>query len=154
MSDTPPPSYQSAAKEKQAGSQSSGNQQSTTGNATVENQSHYGYPQQAGYQQAGYQQAAYQPVQPVAVPVAVPAMGMGTANLGEAATRMTCQFCGADIMTNTQYVIGVTVWIIAAVLFITCLWLCIFIPFVTNACKDVKHSCPNCNNQIGVYKRC
>uniref|UniRef100_A0A1I8FVK1 LITAF domain-containing protein n=2 Tax=Macrostomum lignano TaxID=282301 RepID=A0A1I8FVK1_9PLAT len=63
--------------------------------------------------------------------------------------RGTIGFCGADIMTNTQYVIGVTVWIIAAVLFITCLWLCIFIPFVTNACKDVKHSCPNCNNQIG-----
>jgi len=30
---------------------------------------------------------------------------------------------------------------------------CCLIPFATKSLKDVKHTCPQCNNTLGIYAR-
>uniref|UniRef100_A0A3B3TVA6 LITAF domain-containing protein n=1 Tax=Poecilia latipinna TaxID=48699 RepID=A0A3B3TVA6_9TELE len=71
----------------------------------------------------------------------------------EAPVSMMCQFCKTKVMTVTEYKLGMLTWLIAGVLFIFGIWPCCLIPFFVGACKDVQHSCPQCNNVLHVYRR-
>ncbi|CAF1187357.1 unnamed protein product [Rotaria sp. Silwood1] len=73
--------------------------------------------------------------------------------VGEYPTQCTCPQCGKQIVTRTQKKSGMLAWIICAVLFFTLLWLCCWIPFCVDACKDTQHYCPNCGTLLGVKKQ-
>ncbi|XP_014830327.1 PREDICTED: cell death-inducing p53-target protein 1 homolog [Poecilia mexicana] len=120
------------------------------------------YPQQ--YQQPvaqQYQQPAPQPnIQPVHQTVVQQNQATQPANPvvvqvrpTEAPVNMMCQFCKTKVMTVTEYKLGMLTWLIAGVLFIFGIWPCCLIPFFVGACKDVQHSCPQCNNVLHVYRR-
>ncbi|KAL3996081.1 lipopolysaccharide-induced tumor necrosis factor-alpha factor [Sarotherodon galilaeus] len=67
--------------------------------------------------------------------------------------QMKCPHCQTQVVTKTEYKIGILTWLIfAALLFVGC-WPCYVIPFFVNDCKDVEHSCPTCNSVIHVHKR-
>uniref|UniRef100_A0A096M193 LITAF domain-containing protein n=2 Tax=Poecilia formosa TaxID=48698 RepID=A0A096M193_POEFO len=89
------------------------------------------------------QNQATQPANPVVVQV----------RPTEAPVNMMCQFCKTKVMTVTEYKLGMLTWLIAGVLFIFGIWPCCLIPFFVGACKDVQHSCPQCNNVLHVYRR-
>ncbi|XP_017159297.1 lipopolysaccharide-induced tumor necrosis factor-alpha factor homolog [Poecilia reticulata] len=71
----------------------------------------------------------------------------------EAPGNMMCPFCKTKVMTITEYKLGMLTWLIAGGLFIFGIWPCCLIPFFVGACKDVQHSCPQCNNVLHVYRR-
>lgn len=89
--------------------------------------------------------------QPMAVPVVTQVVMMPT--LTDVPGRITCPHCHQDIMTETEHLSGLLTWLICGTLALFVCWLCCCIPFCVDACKDVKHSCPNCKNVIRVYKR-
>ncbi|EDO42963.1 predicted protein, partial [Nematostella vectensis] len=76
----------------------------------------------------------------------------GGVSFGESPTSMVCPYCQATIVTATSYVPGTCAWLICLVIFCF-FWPCCFLPFVLDGCKDVVHSCPNCQRQVGVFTR-
>ncbi|XP_060063452.1 LITAF domain-containing protein-like [Ylistrum balloti] len=72
----------------------------------------------------------------------------------ESPVSMACPFCNAQIVTSTSYVTGTLAWLLCGILILLGLWIgCCLIPFCLNGCKDVIHSCPNCNQQVGKFNR-
>uniref|UniRef100_A0A3B5MI82 LITAF domain-containing protein n=1 Tax=Xiphophorus couchianus TaxID=32473 RepID=A0A3B5MI82_9TELE len=69
----------------------------------------------------------------------------------DVAGSMLCPHCKNTVVTSVEYKVGMLTWIIFGVLFFC--WPCSFIPFCVNSCKDVQHSCPQCNNVLHLYKR-
>ncbi|XP_026080069.1 lipopolysaccharide-induced tumor necrosis factor-alpha factor homolog isoform X1 [Carassius auratus] len=88
-------------------------------------------------------------VQPTMGPVVAQ---MGVVNLTDTPGRITCPHCMTDIITETEYINGLLTWLICGTLGFFLCWLCCFIPFCVDACKDVKHTCPNCKNILRIYK--
>lgn len=89
-----------------------------------------------------------------------PGMQPPVMRFGEVPVPMTCKFCAAQVITGTQYKNGLMTWIavggicLIGAMVAGLLWLgCCLIPFCVNACKDVQHTCPNCNRVVGVYDR-
>ncbi|PWA16959.1 hypothetical protein CCH79_00012670, partial [Gambusia affinis] len=68
----------------------------------------------------------------------------------DVAGTMLCPHCKNTVVTTIEYKVGMLTWIIFGVLLC---WPCSFIPFCVNSCKDVQHSCPQCNNVLHLYKR-
>ncbi|CAG9853968.1 unnamed protein product [Phyllotreta striolata] len=64
--------------------------------------------------------------------------------VGPNPTHMICPHCQAEIYTTTKTAPANV-----------CLALlgCCLIPCCMDKCLNVSHSCPNCNNYIGTYKR-
>uniref|UniRef100_A0A3P9MT63 Si:ch211-202h22.9 n=1 Tax=Poecilia reticulata TaxID=8081 RepID=A0A3P9MT63_POERE len=71
----------------------------------------------------------------------------------EAPGNMLCPHCKTTVVTTTEYKLGMLTWIIVGSLFFIGCWPCCLIPFFVGACKDVQHSCPQCNNVLHVYRR-
>ncbi|XP_052264418.1 cell death-inducing p53-target protein 1 homolog isoform X3 [Dreissena polymorpha] len=111
-----------------------------------------GYPQQGpGHPQQGY--PAQYGQQATTVVVAQPAYTV-VQHFRESPVRIKCQFCQADIVTSTYYETGTLTWVACFVIAIVGCWIgCCLIPFCMDACKDVVHQCPNCNQQVGRYNR-
>ncbi|KAH3866887.1 hypothetical protein DPMN_030010 [Dreissena polymorpha] len=75
-------------------------------------------------------------------------------NFRESPVRIKCQFCQADIVTSTNYEIGILTVVACIVLAcVGCDLGCCLIPFCMGACKNVVHQCPNCNQEVGRYNR-
>ncbi|XP_016369677.1 lipopolysaccharide-induced tumor necrosis factor-alpha factor homolog [Sinocyclocheilus rhinocerous] len=114
------------------------------------------YPSQAGPQAAPSQPPPYGfgyptiTIQPTMVPIVAQ---MAVVNLTDMPGRITCPHCMTDIITEIEYMNGLLTWLIFGSLVIFVCWLCCCIPFCVDACKDVKHTCPNCKNIIHIYKR-
>ncbi|XP_022338255.1 LITAF domain-containing protein-like [Crassostrea virginica] len=104
-----------------------------------------GYPSQQGYAPPPGQPQTTVIAQPVAV---VPCMTMR-----DIPVRVTCPSCRADVMTSTVFETGTMTWLLAGILCILGCWPCCLIPFCVEGCKDVIHTCPNCQTQVGVYRR-
>uniref|UniRef100_A0A3B5Q1R4 Uncharacterized LOC111608574 n=1 Tax=Xiphophorus maculatus TaxID=8083 RepID=A0A3B5Q1R4_XIPMA len=85
-----------------------------------------------------------QPATPVVVVQARPT---------EAPGSMLCPHCKTTVVSTTEYKLGMLTWIIVGALFFIGCWPCCLIPFFVGACKDVQHSCPQCNNVLHVYRR-
>ncbi|XP_059407655.1 lipopolysaccharide-induced tumor necrosis factor-alpha factor homolog [Carassius carassius] len=114
------------------------------------------YPPQAGPHAAPFQPPPYGfghptiTVQPTMVPVVAQ---MAVVNLTDTPGRITCSHCMTDIITETEYINGLLTWLICGTLVFFFCWLCFWIPFCVDSCKDVKHTCPNCKNILRIYKR-
>ncbi|BFZ03700.1 hypothetical protein BsWGS_06739 [Bradybaena similaris] len=86
--------------------------------------------------------------------VVVMAPATASANYGPSQAMTVCQFCGAEVVTNTTYRSGLFTWLLAAGLFLCgCTFGCCLIPFCINDTKDVIHTCPNCQVQISRWNR-
>ncbi|KAK3530322.1 hypothetical protein QTP86_023961, partial [Hemibagrus guttatus] len=64
-----------------------------------------------------------------------------------------CRLCQQQVVTMVEPINGLLIWIIFGVLFAFCIWPFCLIPFCVTSCKDIKHTCPYCQNVIHTYKR-
>ncbi|KAI5089795.1 lipopolysaccharide-induced tumor necrosis factor-alpha factor-like, partial [Silurus meridionalis] len=64
-----------------------------------------------------------------------------------------CRFCQQQVVTVTKPINGVLTWIVVGTLFFCLIWPFCLIPFCVSSCKDIKHTCPRCNNVLHTYKR-
>lgn len=115
-------------------------------------------PPQGGYPQAQpYPQGGYPPPQPGMVPpgqTTVVVTGAPLPIFRDQPVRLKCGHCQADIVTSLTYESGALCWIICGVLLLFGLWLgCCLIPFCIDGCKDVIHTCPNCQQTVGKFSR-
>lgn len=71
----------------------------------------------------------------------------------EKPVKMKCPSCEENITTVTKYVTSCDTYILAIVLVLVgCI--CLFwVPFVCKSCKNVIHSCPECNAVCGRFDR-
>ncbi|XP_034543157.1 cell death-inducing p53-target protein 1 homolog [Notolabrus celidotus] len=67
--------------------------------------------------------------------------------------RMVCPHCQRSVMTETKHKNGFLAWMMCLTLGFAMCWLCCWIPLYINTCKDVQHSCPNCNKVIHIHKQ-
>lgn len=126
-----------------------------------------GQPQPPAYPQQGY--AAQQPGYPVQGYAAQPA-GYSAAHtttivqqptimvtspmFRESPVGMACPYCHATIVTAISYEPGTLAWVAClGLVLVGCGLGCCFIPFCVDGCKDAIHTCPNCQRQLGVYRR-
>ncbi|CAF0855164.1 unnamed protein product [Adineta steineri] len=103
------------------------------------------YSEKASSQPAGsYQQRQQQP-QPIMyqLPIIV----------GEYPVQCTCPQCKAQIVTRTEKKVGLFAWLLCGIMVLIAFWICCFIPFCVDACKDTEHYCPSCNTLIGAHKK-
>lgn len=91
--------------------------------------------------------------QQTTVVVAPPTIVVQHGMFGSAPMQTTCPSCHASVLTSVSHEVGALTWIIFAVLCLVGCWICAFIPFCVDDCKDVTHSCPNCKAVVGRYKR-
>ena len=68
--------------------------------------------------------------------------------------RMGCPSCGMFILTRTKSIAGLMTYASSLGLLVAggCFG-CFLIPFCVDSLKDVKHVCPECNQDIIVYHR-
>ncbi|KAK2139401.1 hypothetical protein NP493_6446g00002 [Ridgeia piscesae] len=72
----------------------------------------------------------------------------------ESPVQTVCPYCQANIVTAIHYDVGTFAWLIgAAICFFGCSLGCCLIPCCIDGCKDVVHTCPNCNQQISRWNR-
>ncbi|XP_031158269.1 lipopolysaccharide-induced tumor necrosis factor-alpha factor homolog [Sander lucioperca] len=88
---------------------------------------------------------------PYAPPPAAPVTTVPA--LHEAPGQTFCPHCQQTVLTKTEYTVGLMTWAICGGLTFFGCFLCCFIPFCVDSCKDVEHHCPDCNNVIYLYKR-
>lgn len=120
-----------------------------------------GYPPQGqppqGYppQQPGYpQQQQHHTTNQTTVITAQPAIMSAVAiRFHEFPVALTCPSCRAQIVSCVHYDVGTMAWLLCAIMFIFSCWICCFIPFCVDSCKDAIHTCPNCSVTLGVYRR-
>ncbi|XP_028402684.1 lipopolysaccharide-induced tumor necrosis factor-alpha factor homolog [Dendronephthya gigantea] len=73
---------------------------------------------------------------------------------GPTPINMVCSHCGAQIVTATSYEPGILTWLFCGGIAVVGCWLgCCLIPFCIDDIKDCRHTCPNCQNFLGVYRR-
>jgi len=83
------------------------------------------------------------------VPIPVP-----PTKFGFISQRHICQFCGAQMVTTTETQSGLLTWLLAGGLCIFGLFFgCCLVPFFIDSTKDVQHSCPHCNQVVGISQR-
>jgi lipopolysaccharide-induced tumor necrosis factor-alpha factor len=85
--------------------------------------------------------------------VAVPTLTVQHGAFSNSPMQTTCPSCHATVLTSVSHEVGAMAWVIFAVLCLVGCWICAFIPFCVDDCKDTVHSCPNCNAIIGRHKR-
>lgn len=114
-----------------------------------------GYPAPPPGQQPGYAPppAGYPPPQGQTTVVAQPVAVVAVPCIRESPVRVSCPSCRADVMTATTFETGTMTWLLVGILCIIGCWPCCLIPFCVDGCKDVIHTCPNCQTQVGVYRR-
>lgn len=67
---------------------------------------------------------------------------------------VTCPHCRAQVVTAISYSSGLLAWLICLGLVLLGCWLgCCLIPFCIDDLKDATHSCPNCRQVLGHYRR-
>ncbi|XP_002739398.2 lipopolysaccharide-induced tumor necrosis factor-alpha factor homolog [Saccoglossus kowalevskii] len=67
---------------------------------------------------------------------------------------MECNKCDKQVLTSTHYKTGPFTFLSCCVLSAFCLWCgCCLAPFFKDGFKDVSHSCPHCEQVLGVWKR-
>ncbi|XP_065651797.1 WD repeat-containing protein 87 [Hydra vulgaris] len=69
------------------------------------------------------------------------------------AVMTLCEYCNYCILTKLEYHAGFHTCVWSGIICIATGFLCGFIPFCINECKDVVHKCPNCNKVLGTYRR-
>ncbi|XP_039680664.1 LITAF domain-containing protein-like [Perca fluviatilis] len=90
---------------------------------------------------------------PLAAPVATVTQTIVTPALNDVPGQTVCTHCQETVITKTEHKAGLMTWAICGGLTLFGFFLCCFIPFCVDSCKDVEHRCPNCNNVIYIYKR-
>ncbi|XP_065890892.1 cell death-inducing p53-target protein 1 homolog [Dysidea avara] len=108
-------------------------------------------PPQAGYPPS---QGAQQQATTTVVVQAQPATAVVTnVKFGASPTVYNCHICNTQQTTRISHKTGTLTWLLVLLLCVLGLWPCCLIPFCIEGTKDVIHTCPNCNNQVGVCKR-
>ncbi|XP_046858210.1 lipopolysaccharide-induced tumor necrosis factor-alpha factor homolog isoform X5 [Xenia sp. Carnegie-2017] len=73
---------------------------------------------------------------------------------GPVPLAMVCPHCNAQIVTTVSRDTGVLPWLVCCGLCaVGCWYGCCLIPFCIEDLQDCKHTCPNCQKCLGVYKR-
>ncbi|XP_039248499.2 lipopolysaccharide-induced tumor necrosis factor-alpha factor homolog [Styela clava] len=80
---------------------------------------------------------------------------IGSPTFRESSVRCKCNNCRKTVFTTVEAEVGVFTWLMCTLLFIcgcsTC-FLCL-LPFCLDRCKNIRHTCPNCQTTVGVFKR-
>ncbi|XP_048762283.1 LITAF domain-containing protein-like [Ostrea edulis] len=110
----------------------------------------YSQPGGVGYSQAPPPPPGY----PGSTVVVTQPVHMNPYMFREFGVQMQCPHCSATITTSTRYEVGTLTWIACCVVAAVGCWFgCCLIPFCVDGCKDVIHSCPSCNQDVGRYNR-
>ncbi|OQV19790.1 putative Lipopolysaccharide-induced tumor necrosis factor-alpha factor-like protein [Hypsibius exemplaris] len=79
---------------------------------------------------------------------------MQGAQLGPNPTMVNCPNCSQQVVSVTEFENGTLTWLwVGGLCLIGCWAGCCLIPLCVDETKDVLHTCPNCRNFIGRYKR-
>lgn len=103
------------------------------------------YPQQPMPQQQGHTHNTVVVTQPAITVVQT---------FRESPVHTNCPHCRAEVVTGIHYESGTFSWVVCCILWwIGCGLGCCLIPFCVDGCKDVVHTCPNCQQQVARWSR-
>ncbi|KAG8228656.1 hypothetical protein J437_LFUL008307 [Ladona fulva] len=76
-----------------------------------------------------------------------------TIPLGPQPVTLTCPSCGARITSRINYETSTRTHGMCMAMCAFGLWLCCFLPYLMDSCKNANHYCPNCNAYLGQYQK-
>lgn len=93
------------------------------------------------------------PSYPPSMPTVIVVPHSGSVHYGDEPMTVMCAHCNERVITRTEFRAGALTYLSAFGLafFVWCG--CCLVPCCIDSCKDVHHFCPNCNAQVGVFKR-
>lgn len=71
-------------------------------------------------------------------------------SLTETSTLLSCPYCENRVLSETHEQFGAFTFL-AMGCFATCCLCCI--PCIFSSFKDIKHECPTCKSEVGVFRR-
>ncbi|XP_065891087.1 lipopolysaccharide-induced tumor necrosis factor-alpha factor homolog [Dysidea avara] len=72
---------------------------------------------------------------------------------GESSTPFRCRYCHTQQVSDVSHEMSSMGWLLCLILCVLGLWPFCLIPFCIDGFQNVIHTCPNCHNQVGVYRR-
>ncbi|CAF0796197.1 unnamed protein product [Adineta ricciae] len=79
-------------------------------------------------------------------------LGSPVVSIGTYPVQCICPHCRTQIVSQTAKKPGLLAWLLCGGMALLGFWLCCFIPFCIDSCKDTEHYCPNCHILLGVNK--
>ncbi|XP_025193824.1 lipopolysaccharide-induced tumor necrosis factor-alpha factor homolog [Melanaphis sacchari] len=72
--------------------------------------------------------------------------------LGPRSVQLTCPTCKSLVMTRIEEESSSSAYLCCMLMFIVGCFVCSCLPLCMDNFKNYKHSCPNCNAFLGLYK--
>ncbi|XP_034232719.1 lipopolysaccharide-induced tumor necrosis factor-alpha factor homolog [Thrips palmi] len=91
------------------------------------------------------------PQQPPAGYAAAPPTTIVFTSLGRDRSYTMCHHCNAQVMTETTESHKCLAHFFCCILMFSCPCCCC-LPYCMDSCKVVKHTCPNCHEELGTYR--
>ena len=90
--------------------------------------------------------------QPPMVQEPVPPTIIVTPQVGPDPSMMTCPSCRQTVVTRMEYEPSTRTHVMAGLCCLFGCWLCCWMPYCMDSCRNGNHYCPSCGSYLGTYK--
>lgn len=85
-------------------------------------------------------------------PAPAPPTIIVTPQVGPDPTMITCPSCRETVVTRMDYESSTRTHVMAGLCCLFGCWICCWMPYCMDSCRNGNHYCPNCGSFLGTYR--